>query len=317
VRRLSPAFLTVAMLGVVGLLVVMYIGKKLLAREAPAPVDNRISVPMALADLEPGTRVTEAHLATGPADRSKIGRDVVLTSRVLVGRVVKNKITAAQPISSQDLYPPGESAPLQIDPGMVAVSVDAPGPFVARTHQYVNVHFTPAADPDSDRTGGSIMTLFDGVKVLAISGAGGGRMGTSVTLELTKEQANILLLARDKGTLNFTFAPSGKGTGVVGVSDEDRATLYEILGYSPEPPASRNPPVTTDVFIGKARSVNLFRDGRPIGWNDRDDDSSMTTRATDPQGTGSRRAINGGQVTPEAGSSGRAPSTMATPGSRL
>ncbi len=261
------------MLGVVGLLVVAYIGKKLLAREAPAPVDTRMTVPMALADLEPGTRVTEAHLANGPSDRSKITRDIILTSRALVGRVVKNKITAAQPINTKDLYPPGQNAPLDIDPNMVAVSVNAPAPFVAERGQYVNVHFTPESDPDQERTGGQVMTLFQGVKVLAISvSSRGGGSDSGVTLELTKEQANILLLARDKGALNFTLAPGGKGSGGVAVSDEDRATLYEILGYKPTPETPPTPPVTTDIFKGGGHGVNAFRNGRHI--DDFNDDAA-------------------------------------------
>lgn len=262
VRRMSPAFLTIAMLGVVGLLVVMYIGKKLLAREAPAPADTRLTVPMALSELEPGTRVTEAHLAMGPIDRSKVTRDTVLTSRVLVGRVVKNKINAAEPIKSLDLYPPGKNAPLEISPDMVAVSVSAPAPFVAEKGQYVNVHFIPSSAPDDEKTGGRILTLFQGVKVLELGAVGGGRSELNVTLELTREQANIILLARDKGALDFTFAPGGKGTGVVAVSDQDRATLYEILGYSPEPPEEPAPPFTTEIFSGPGRGVNTFRNGR-------------------------------------------------------
>jgi len=296
VRRLSPAFLTVAMLGVVGLLVVMYVGKKLLAREAPAPVDNRISVPMALTDLEPGTRVLEAHLATGPADRTKIDRHVALSPRVLVGRVVKNKITATQPISTLDLYPPGEDAPLDIDPGMVAVVVGAPSPFVARRGEYVNVHFTPSSDPDSDLTGGRIMTLFQGVKVLQLvsTGRGGGEAG--VKLELTKEQANILLLAQDKGTLNFTLAPEGKGTGVVAVSDADRATLYEILGYKPTPESPAIPPFSTDLFHGTSHGVNSFRNGRFVDDVQRDENNSIRSGNGSRGGTGTQSPSGGRQT---------------------
>ncbi|SFJ16626.1 Flp pilus assembly protein CpaB [Planctomicrobium piriforme] len=260
-RRLSPALLTMGMLGIVGLLVVAYVGKKLLAREAPAAVDNRMTVPMALTDLEPGTRVTEAHLAMGPADRSKITRDTVLTNRVLIGRVVKNKISAAQPINTQDLYPPGKNAPLQIDPGMVAVTLQATPPFVAEKGQYVNVHFIPSADPDTERTGGQILTLFQGVKVLDLTATGAMRSQLNVVLELTREQANIILLARDKGTLNYSFAPSGRGNGGIAVNDEDRATLYEILGYTPRPPESPIPPFRTDIFNGTRRGMNSFRDG--------------------------------------------------------
>lgn len=260
-RRLSPAFLTMAMLGVVGLLVVMYVGKKLLARDAGPPPDPTVSVPMSLTDLEPGTRITEAHIANGPALRSKLTRDTVMNSRALIGRVVKNKIPATQPIKSTDLYAPGQNAPLDLEPGMVAVTVPMSSPFPATRGQYVDVHFTPSSDPDQESTGGRIMTLFKGVKILEMSST--SRTGANVTLELTREQANIILLAKDRGTLNFVYAPEGKGSGGVAVSDQDRATLYEILGYTPKPPTSPEPPFITEVFKGTgSREARAYRNGR-------------------------------------------------------
>src|SRR5262245_23892182 len=111
------------MLGVVGLLVVLYVGKKLLAQNDAPPEDPLVNIPMALTDLKPGIRVTEAHLGTGKARQSNLTRDTVQASRVLVGRVVRNPIRAAQPISTNDLYPPGENAPLELARGMRAVSV--------------------------------------------------------------------------------------------------------------------------------------------------------------------------------------------------
>ncbi|WP_437186185.1 Flp pilus assembly protein CpaB [Planctomicrobium sp. SH668] len=265
-RRLSPAFLTIAMLGVVGLLVVLYVGKKLLARDVAPPSNPSVNVPMALTDLEPGTRITDAHLATGPTSRADLGRDVVLTSRALVGRVVKNKITGAQPISSADLYPPGQNAPLIIEPGNVAATVAIDSPFAATRGQFVDVHFTPSADPDQEETGGTIMTLFRGVKILEISGSAANRNATNVTLELSREQSNIILLAKDRGSLNLVYAPEGRGSGVVGVSDEDRATLYEILGYKKKPEVPEVPPFQTELFQGTGgRDIHYFRDGRRIG----------------------------------------------------
>lgn len=260
-RRLSPAFLTMVMLGVVGLLVVLYVGKKLLARDKTPPADPTVSVPMSLTDLEPGTRITEAHLATGPAVRSKLTRDIVMTTRALVGRVVKNKIPATQPIKSGDLYAPGQNAPLNLEPGMVAVTVPMSSPFAASRGQYVDVHFTPATDPDQEDTGGRIMTLFKGVKILEISSSSANRTGANVTLELTREQANIILLAKDRGELHFVYAPEGKGTGGVAVNDADRATLYEILGYTPKPAEPAVPPFITEIFEGSGREVVRFRDG--------------------------------------------------------
>jgi len=262
VRRLSPALLTMVMLGVVGLLVVLYIGKKLLARDNGPPPDPTISVPMSLTDLEPGVRITEAHLATGPTLRSKLQRDVVLTSKSLVGRVVKNKILATQPIRSSDLYAPGQSAPLELEPGMVAVTVPMTAPFHASRGQYVDVHFTPASDPNQETTGGQIMTLFKGVKILELTASNVNRGSANATLELTREQANIILLAKDRGSLHFVFAPEGKGSGGVAVSDEDRATLYEILGYTPKPNVPLTPPFMTEIFEGNGRSVHRYVEGR-------------------------------------------------------
>lgn len=271
-RRLSPAFLTMAMLGVVGLLVVLYIGKKLLARDVTPPADPTVSVPMSLTELEPGTRITEAHLATGPALRSKLTREIVMTTRALVGRVVKNKIPATQPIKSSDLYAPGINAPLVVEPGMVAVTIPITAPFAATRGQYVNVHFTPASDPDESDTGGQILTLCKGVKILEITASRSNQSATNITLELTREQSQIVLLAKDRGTLNFVYAPEGKGTGGVGVSDADRATLYEILGYSPKPAVPPEPPFMTEVFEGGGRSVFRFRNGRREDESFRPDD---------------------------------------------
>ncbi|WP_437224858.1 Flp pilus assembly protein CpaB [Planctomicrobium sp. SH661] len=293
-RRLSPALLTMVMLGVVGLLVVMYVGKKLLAREAPPLVDTNVSVPMSLTDLEPGTRITEANLATGPAARTKLTRDVVLTSRALVGRVVKNKILATEPIKSSDLYPPGVNAPLVLEPGMVAVTVPSTSPIPATRGQYVDIHFIPDSDPDLEDTGGRIMTLFKGVKILQIGSSSANRQNTDVTLELTREQANIILLAKDKGTLNFVYAPEGKGTGGVAVSDADRATLYEILGYTPTPPVPPTPPFVTELFEGTGRTIHSFQNGRMISRSYNLDDQNLPPPNSGDGNSGSSNP-NGGR----------------------
>ncbi|WP_437206475.1 Flp pilus assembly protein CpaB [Planctomicrobium sp. SH664] len=265
-RRLSPALLTMGMLGVIGLLVAMYFGKKLLAREE-APQDPVVNVPMALAELKPGTRITEAHLGLGPIRQSKLTRDIVKTNRVLLGRIVKSPIASAQPISTNDLYPPGEGPPLALEPGMRAVTISLSSDDGVQPGQYVDVHFIPSSYPDSDDNGGLILTLFKGVKVLAKNGLSTGtssssRGTTTVTLELTPEQANIVLLAKDKGSLSLVYTGEGKGTGVVAVGDENRATLYQILGIGPKPeePAP-TPPFTTEIYPGASREVIRFKDG--------------------------------------------------------
>lgn len=279
--KLSPAFLTVGMLGVVGLLVTGYFAKKMFAVEQ-RPGDPLINVPMALQNLTPGTKITDAHLALGPAREGSLSREIVRTSRILVGRVVKNAITAAEPISTLDLYGPGEGPAPDIEPGMRAVTVPISANTVAAAGQYVDVHFTPGSDPEAADNGGRIMTLFKGIKLLSIETNNRSTISdtASVTLELTPEQANIILLAKDRGDLNLVYTPEGKGHGGVAVNDEDRATLYEILGYTPKPAQDPVKPFETEVFRGSGRQVHSFRDGK---YTDSLDQSDLFRQGNEPQ----------------------------------
>ena len=272
-KRLTPAVLTMLMLLVVGLLVVGYVAKTMLARDEAPPEDPILNIPMALSDLEPGTVITSGHIATGRLRQSQLTPETIRSDRVVIGRVVKQPIKAARPIVTTDLYPPNEFPPLELGENMRAVSIALDDGTAAvdgliRPKQYVDVHFTPASYRDQARTGGMTMTLFKGVKVLAVNrstyGASPvrGRQNT-VTLELTEEQANILILARDKGNLTLTYTPEGKGDGGVAVSRSDRATLDEILGLDPPPEDER--PFTSEIWYGSARQVYQFEDGRQVG----------------------------------------------------
>lgn len=262
-KRLSPALLTVGMLGVVGLLVSGYFVKKMFAVEAP-PGDPVVNVPMALQNLAPGTRITEAHLANGPTRESRLTKEIVRTSRILLGRVVKNPIKAAEAISTLDLYGPNEGPLPDIEPGMRAVTVPMAANTVATAGQYVDVHFTPSNDPEAADNGGRILTLFKGIKLLNLENDTSStyRNAASVTLELSPEQANIILLAKDRGDLNLVYTPEGKGHGGVAVSGQDRATLYEILGYVAKPAEEPVKPFETDIWRGGGHQVHTFRDGR-------------------------------------------------------
>lgn len=268
-RRLSPALLFMLMLGVIGLLVAVYFGKKLFA-VAEEPPEELINLPMALTDLEVGTKITEAHIGLGKAIPSKITRDVIRNNRVLVGRIVKEPIEAAQPISTFSLFPPGQGPEPDIAIGMRAVSIPVQGlGSVIQPGHYVDVHFTPSSAPNDNQTGGMTMTLFKGVKVQSINGnTVAGEVDsrrTEATLELTPEQANIILLAKDKGDLNLVYNPEGKGVGVVALDDEDRATLDQILGLDdPEEPEDLGPPHVTEVYSGAGRRIQQFRNGKRL-----------------------------------------------------
>ena len=268
--KLTPALLTLVMLGLVGLLVVGYVAKRMLAREDVVLREETVNIPMALTELKPGTVITERHIGLGPASESKMDREVLRTERVVVGRVVRNPIAPAQPIRTSDLYAVGERPPLDLSPGMRAVSVSlGDGTSLVdgliQPEQYVDVLFTPGST--ADVRGGMIMSLFKGVKVLAINSSQTStpslaRGNNNVTLELTPEQSNILLLASRKGDVNLTYNPNGPGDGGVAVANENRAYLDEILGLAP--PVTPEPPFVTEIYYGAGRRSNAFNDGRRL-----------------------------------------------------
>lgn len=257
------------MFGVVGVLVAAYVVKNALARtEAPAAPGSR-NIPMPIADIAAGTVVTENHLGQGPYPTDKLERDMLLVNRVIVGRVAKDAIKAAQPIRANQLYQPGEQPPLDIAEGMRAVSVEVGESTsmvdgLIKPGQYVDVLFTyqAAGNADDRFQGGLTMKLFDGVKVLAINRSVTqgrvDRQSNRVTLELTEGQSNIVVLAKDRGNITLTFNPSGKGSGGLALSGTDRVTLYDILGLKrPEPDKE---PFVTEAYRASGRGTLYFSD---------------------------------------------------------
>jgi len=274
VRRLTPASLTMIMFGVVGLLVAAYIGKSLLAVEEKPPAPPMRNVPMAIADIEPGTVITENHLGQGPFPVDRLARDTLMVNRVVVGRVAKELIKAAQPIHANQLYKPGELPPLEVAEGMRAVSIDIgdgdgivdglikPGQFVDVLFTYVGVSGTLERFQ-----GGVTMRLFEGVRLIAInrnmSQGRPDRLSNRVTLELTEQQANIIVLAEDRGALTLTFNPNGRGHGGLSPLNEDRVTLFEILGL--KPPETPPEPFVTESYRGSSHATLRFNEhGRRI-----------------------------------------------------
>ncbi len=270
-KSLTPAKLSLIMFLGVGLLVAGYFAKRMFATaEEPPKAENR-TIPMAIADLEPGTIIKASHIGMGYIDPAKVTPDMLLSNRVVVGRVVKKKILATSAFHAQDLHAPGYRVPLDIEKGMRAVSLnlddsaDMVGGQIG-IGEYVDVHMTvDAATANTNMralAGGLTLTLFKGVKVLAINNNSSdltslNRVGNAVTLELTPAQANIIILSKERGKITLSYNPEGKGTGVVGVSDENRATLQEILGLkSPEPPEA---PFITEHYNGTGRQAIMFR----------------------------------------------------------
>ena len=252
---------------------------RLMAVEPPPKKALTRTIPLALADLPPGTLITKEHIGMGPWPADDVKGDVLLSATAPVGRVVKDGIKAATPIHGKSLYAFGELPPLKVSDGYQAVTVKS----VDNAHMlnglvkpgdHVDIKFTlkeMLTDPRVQKLGGLTMTLFRGVRVLAINRdfvqAPLSAAQNSVTVEVHENDANLLLLAAAKGELTLTYTENHSGKAAVAMEDSDRATLEQLLRLEPLPPPPAppklDPPQVTDVYRRSGRQVLYFRDGYP------------------------------------------------------
>ena len=299
--KLTPAKVTTLMLVAVGGLIGIYVIKGLFAVEKKAaPRPRNVTIPLAAADLAPGTKITDTHVGNGPFPEKELKEDHLRTTRMVVGRVVKKGIKPGSPIRGSDLYEPGENAPLQVAAGKQAVSVPIKESAemvdgLIKPGDYVDVHFildgarANGLDNRIAKLGGISMTLLKGVKVLALNKAFRQQAmlptGNSVTLELSPEQTNVLLVAQPHGSISFSFNPDGEGDGQVALSNSSRATLWEILGLKKkvrEPKEEPEDPFVTETYRGTgAAALEWGKNGKKV---DARNGRGGSNNAGDPSG---------------------------------
>jgi pilus assembly protein CpaB len=269
-RRLTPAGVSTMMVVVVGLLVTAYFTKLMRAEEPHSQATNQPqavefrSVPTAATVLEPGTVITAAHLGTSRLRTDAVGADTLLQEQNVIGRTVKQPIATGAVIRSSQLYQPGETP--KVTRGMRAVAIAIPRDLALRTGmlkggQYVDVYLTPRGVTGSDARlqGGMTLALLQGVRLLTVTPSESSTEGAGlVTLELTPEQATVLILAREKGDIALSYNPEGRGDGGVALKNRDRATFDEILGLPAGPRASAPGTFTAEVYKGSTRSIRQF-----------------------------------------------------------
>ncbi len=299
-RVLTPALITLLMLGVIGLLVFFYIVKTFFwGGEAPEPVSTVRTVPMASADIPAGTYITSDHIVNGRLDESKMTRETILNKDAIIGRYAKKDIPQAQAIETNQLYAPDERPPLKMNPGMRALTIGLGNSTdlvdgLIKPDDYVDVHLSINDNQgDARYRGGFTMTMFKGVRVLAINRMTQrtdlSRGANTITFEVTPMQANIMLEAQKHGEIVVTYAPDGPGSGGVDVAEADRAYFEEILGL-PEPP-EKDKPFLTEIWRRGSRSVIGYGDEWDGDW---DDDYNRATPWIETPGWAPPRNNNGG-----------------------
>ncbi|MEY3457429.1 MAG: hypothetical protein RL215_586 [Planctomycetota bacterium] len=287
--RLTPWMLTVAVFGIICTLAAGYFMK--LAYQ-PAqneePARERRTLPMAVSEIAPGTVITRAHLGNGPWDRSlPLEPDTLVNIDSIVGRITREKITAAQPLRGAMFYPIGDFPEIDVaeDKRAVVVQVSPttavlnsklkPGQFVDVQLTVQNLNVSPNIQPQASNVARNSVTmsdamtatLFKGVRVVSINKGGTSTTlqnaqanANSVTLELDEEQSRIALLAQKRGDIDLIYSKAGPGEGGIAIdsSEEDRIFFLEILGLrSP----SLKQPFRSEHYRGSGFSDAYFEDG--------------------------------------------------------
>jgi pilus assembly protein CpaB len=272
--------LTVSMFLIIAALAVGFLFKRLFAKEVVPVVEESLRrVPMLSSAVEAGTRIEASHVGSGPW-KGDLTPDTLLDRNSVLGRIAKDDIPAANPLSASLFYPIGQRPPLDLAPGTRAVSVSL-GNTTAMVDgligqgNFVDVWMTIDANlpyGTQRRRDSLSLKLFDGVKIIAINGSlkGSGRNRDSVvTMQLDAEQQSIMVAARQKGNITLTANPEGPGSGGLNLqmSESDRITLRQILGIE-EPDAKK--PFLTEQVRGNNRSYSQFdEDGNRVQGTNR------------------------------------------------
>lgn len=305
-KNLTPAKMVMFLFVAIALLIGGFVVKKLMATEEPVTRIGTQLVPLPTGDLSAGTVITENHIGLGKWVSDELDGDVLLSASVIIGRVVKNDIKGAELIRGRDLYSPGELPKLPLSTGTRGVTIKIKEPALMmegwlKPGSHVDVLFTlddMMDDPRVRKLGGMSMTLFKGVRILAINRdivqAPLEDSANSVTLEIDENDVNILRLATKKGEIALALTQESSGLATVSVSNPDRATLEEMLNLEPipEPPAPTPAPQPFVSHIYRRSGHSSYRfgaNGVPVGG------SGLNNSGNDP-GPGANGLWNGRPV---------------------
>ena len=281
-KSLTPAKMVLFLFIAIALLIGGFVVKRLMAKEEPTTRARTQMVPLPTGDLAAGTVITDKHIGRGPWLVDELGGDTLLSASVILGRVVKNDINAAEPIHGRDLYAPGALPKLPLSDGTRGVTIQIKEPALLmegwlKPGSHVDILFTLTEmleDPRVRQLGGMSMTLFKGVRILAINRdivqAPLEESMNSVTLEINEEDVNILRLATKKGEIALALTEESSGLATVSVANPDRATLEEILNLEPIPIPPTPPPVpqpfVSRIYRGSGQATMRFgANGSPVG----------------------------------------------------
>lgn len=278
-KRISPGTVTLGVFAILFGLVAAYVAKRYLDVETPVvktPAKPTATVIVPKVNLPKYARVTNELVDAVEVPAEKLPEGAVRMKSRALFRLVKQTVMAGQPLLEKDLYDVGEVPKLadELPPGYRAVtlSVDAKSALngMIQPGSIVDISMT-VKDKHPEVGGLATLTVMRGVKVLATSEkrfpASEDRAGQlrNMTVAVTPEQANKLILAQQYGTLSVTLRSTVEGEGglladVSSNSDErDLVNPAELLGLSEPEPAPIAPIPQPEV-----RRAEIWRGGQRV-----------------------------------------------------
>ena len=271
-KRISPGTVTVGVFAILFGLVAAYAARHLLDVKPVQPPavagPEMASIVVPRINLPKYARVREQDVEEIqlPVDDVPEGA-IRLKSRALF-RLVKETTLAGQPLLDANLFPVGEvpmlSERLPAGYRAVTLAIDSNSALngMIQPESYVDIALTVSGDKP-ELSGMATMTLMQGIQVLATSHSrfkGWEDVPNklrNVTVAVTPEQANKLILAQKYGTLSVTLRSSDEGELLAADNSvSNMVDPFDLLGLSPVTP------VTEPVIEEIAKTVQIWRGGK-------------------------------------------------------
>lgn len=237
--RISPTTVTIGLVAILCGLVSAYIVRRYM--EPPLPADTRVNVVVPRFSLPKYNRIGDQHLQVVKMEPENVPEGAITSPERALYRTTREAILAGEPILDQLLYAVGETPTLaeQLPAGLRAVTiavdrVNALGGLVI-PESFVDIALT--VNSGDRRLGGTVTkTIMERVLVLATSEQrfpSEERLEPSfrsVTVAVTPEQANQLILSQRHGILSITLR-SGHDTDLASeFPSSNLVNLASLLG---------------------------------------------------------------------------------------
>jgi pilus assembly protein CpaB len=251
-KRVTPGTVSVGLFAILFGLASAYVARHYFEAAPAAEVAKTPTATIVVAkyNLPQYARLRTGDVQLLPVAPDKVPEGAVKLESRALGRLVKTTVMAGQPLMESDLFGVGEVPMLadQLPPGHQAVtlSVDANSALNGMIQPESIVDVAMTVTNDRPEVGGlATVTLVRGVKVLATSEQRfKGPLDVpselrNITVAVTPEQANKLILAQRYGTLSVALRSTVDAELASHQADGDRnlVNTLDLLGLAPLPEA--------------------------------------------------------------------------------